>query len=92
MKECGAAVCGGGGRRGGAATAPIAQQTALDYECMTGRGGGGGGGALPGAPRLLHHSPTGGLCQNVHFYTYDKIRFCARLPATEIKLQLKAEL
>lgn len=43
MKECGAAVCGGGGRRGGAATAPIAQQTALDYECMTGRGGGEGG-------------------------------------------------
>lgn len=89
MKECRAAVCGGGGRRGGAATSPIAQQTALHYECMTGVGGGG---ALPGAPRLLHHSPTGGLCQNVHFYTDDKIRFCARLPATEIKLQLKAEL
>lgn len=55
MKACGAAVCGGGGRRGGAATAPIAQQTALDYECMTGRGGGRGGCAAwssaPSAPQ-----------------------------------------
>lgn len=50
MKACGAAVCGGGGRRGGAATAPIAQQTALHYECMTGGGEGEGCAARSSAP------------------------------------------
>lgn len=47
----------------------------------------GGGDAQSSAP-----STQQGLCQNVHFYTNDKIRFCVHLPAIEINLQLKAEL